>query len=84
MAKFRSAVFTGLDVFIPAHLAIHISAKPSLMTDAYVDFEQHFKWSYHFESSGEGQSNPYNPDYDLHLPLDTTPPVPPPFIENGL
>ena len=93
-AKFRSAVFTGPDVFIPVNLAIHISAslkymlhkkaKPSLMMDAYADFEQHFKWSYHFETTGEGQSNPYDPDYDLHWPSDTTPPVPPPFIENGL
>jgi hypothetical protein len=92
--RFRSTVFMGPDVFIPPHLAIHISAglkytlyklpKPSLIKDAYAIFEQHFKWSYHFETSGEGQSFPYDPDYNLHKESDTVRPMPPPFIENGL
>jgi len=93
-ARFRTAVFTGPDVFIPPHLSIHISAglryllfkkpNPSLLSDAYADFERRFKWSWHFETSGTGKSDPYDPDYDLHEESDKVPPMPPSYIENGL
>src|ERR1700736_3699826 len=58
--------------------------KPSLMINTYTNFERRFKWLYHFETQGTGKSNPYDPDYDLHKESDMTPPMPPPFIENGL
>ena len=63
---------------------LHKNAKPSLLINAYANFEPHFKWSYHFETTGEGQYKPYDPDYNLHELSDMMLPMPPPFIENGL
>jgi len=93
-ARFRSSVFQGPDVFIPDHLSIHISAglkfmlykkpQPSLLKNAYADFERRFKWNWYFETEGTGKSEPYDPDYDLKEASDTEPPQPPAYIRNGL
>jgi hypothetical protein len=58
--------------------------QPSLLKNAYADFERRFKWNWYFETEGKGKSDPYDPDYDLKEASDTPPPQPPDYIRKGL
>ena len=76
-ARFRSRVWVGPDVFIPDHLAIHLSASLRYMfykhcdarviTSAWEDFKERFKYNLHFATEKitypEVEDQPYDPDY---------------------
>ena len=96
LARFRSGVFCGPDVYLPSHLAIHVSAglkfmlyekpQPDLLRHAYSDFERRLRWKFNFMEDyvPDFEDDPYDPDYDLHEVSTKLPPSAPIPIENGL
>src|SRR5258707_6083604 len=92
--KFQQYVHLSPGVTVPRDIAFNLSlgakymfhqpTNAELITESWKDFSRRLRWRLHFLIEGEGDNQPYDPDYDVRTPSTSQAPPLPHYIELGL